>query len=119
MTGSRSFLLLALTVTAGLLAGCAAPAAAPEPALHAAATPTPPEPTATPAPMTDLSRTYPGGRAMTAQVLDKSVPLILVHGLGALGATRGWGCATGADCWMYRKTCVPRATGSLPPAWAR
>ncbi|WP_221088692.1 esterase/lipase family protein [Deinococcus aquaedulcis] len=91
MTGSRSFLLLALTVTAGLLAGCATPAAAPEPALHAAATPTPPEPTATPAPMTDLSRTYPGGRGMTAQVLDKSVPLILVHGLGGFGRDEALG----------------------------
>ncbi|MVN86224.1 triacylglycerol lipase [Deinococcus sp. HMF7620] len=94
MTVRRSALPAALTLSV-LLAACTAPTQPPAPdamlAPAATRTPTPPEPTAAPTPTTDLSKTYPGGQPMTAQALDKSVPLILVHGLGGFGRDEALG----------------------------
>ncbi len=40
-----------------------------------------------PAPPSDLTATAPGGKKLSAQALNKSVPLVLVHGLGGWGPT--------------------------------
>lgn len=78
----RAALPAVLTLTT-LLAACGQPpqqtaaTARPIPA-------TPPEAVA-PAKLTDLNTTFPGGKKLGVQAVDKSVPIILVHGLG------GWG----------------------------
>ncbi|MDR6217195.1 triacylglycerol lipase [Deinococcus soli (ex Cha et al. 2016)] len=94
MTAPRLPLTLLLAVTS-LLSACRSDPAAPTPAqadtrLSVAATPTPTEATATPK-LTDLTATYPGGTQPRTLALDKSVPLILVHGLGGWGRDEGLG----------------------------
>ena len=37
-------------------------------------------------PVTDLATTLPGGQAIRAQAIDKSVPIVLVHGLAGFGS---------------------------------
>lgn len=50
----------------------------------------PGEPLATPK-MTDLANTYPGGHPLQAQTIDKSVPIVLVHGTGGFGRDEAFG----------------------------
>ncbi|MDO4246030.1 MAG: triacylglycerol lipase [Deinococcus sp.] len=57
-------------------------------ALQAQANPT--EPLVKPE-MTDLATTYPGGKPISAQAVDKSVPIVLVHGLGGFGRNEALG----------------------------
>ncbi|WP_240501276.1 hypothetical protein [Deinococcus sp. LM3] len=93
-TPARTPVLAALSA-ALLLASCGAPtgpAATTVPVT--AAVPIPPEATAAPT-RTDLRDTALPA-PLNAQALDKSTPLILVHGLGASDGTRRWACATGA-----------------------
>ncbi|MFC6748240.1 esterase/lipase family protein [Deinococcus aquaticus] len=90
-TPARTPVLAALSA-ALLLASCGAPTrpdATALPASTAAGVPTPPEATA-PARMTDLSDTALPA-PLNAQALDKSTPLILVHGLGGFGRDEALG----------------------------
>ncbi|WP_189067211.1 esterase/lipase family protein [Deinococcus radiotolerans] len=82
MTASRLPLTLLLAVTS-LLSACRS-ASTPPTSVRATTDTARPEPTA-PAALTDLTTTQPGGVPLRTQALDKSTPLILVHGLG------GWG----------------------------